>query len=284
MGGICLKAAKFRLLGVVMAALLVLGMLAGCNRAGKAPQGTSGLSGTIVIAGSTSVQPLSEELAAAFREKHPDVDISVAGGGSSAGIKAAQEGTAYIGASSRELKPDEKGTVFETLIAKDGIAVVVHPGNAVDALSLDQVRKIFAGEITNWKDVGGSDAAINVYTREEGSGTRGAFEEIVMGEDTKISSKAGVQNSTGAVRTAVAGDPNGIGYISLGSVNKAVKALKIDGVEPSKETVLNGSYRIARPFLYLTKGKPTGLVKAYIDFVLSPEGQKIVEQDFIPVK
>lgn len=279
-----MKKVMFRLSGIVMAAMLVLGMLTGCSKPEKATQETSGLSSTVIVAGSTSVQPLSEELAVAFKDKHPKIDINVAGGGSSAGIKAAQEGTADIGASSRELKPDEKGTVFETLIARDGVAVVVHPGNDVNALSLDQVRKIYAGEITNWKDVGGSNAAINVYTREESSGTRGAFEEIVMGEDAKISSKAVVHNATGAIRTAVAGDPNGIGYISLGSLNKVVKSLKIDGAKPTKETVLDGSYKIARPFLYLTKEKPTGPVKEYIDFVLSSQGQNIVEQDFIPVK
>lgn len=271
---------------LLLGALLVLGAAAGCKRA-QAPGAPGGegeaLSGSIDVVGSTSVQPLSEELASAFREKHPQVSVNVAGGGSGAGIKAAQEGTADIGVSSRELKPEEKGTVKEFMIAKDGIAVVVHPQNPVKELTLDQVRKIFAGEITNWKDVGGKDAAINVFTREEGSGTRGAFEEIVM-KDRKISGKAVVQQSTGAVRTAVAGDPNGIGYISLGSVNESVKVLAVDGVKPGKETVLDGSYKISRPFLYLTKEEPTGLVKAFIDFVLSPEGQAIVGQEFIPVR
>lgn len=282
-----MKISRVKLLGVMMAALLVVGAAAGCSKSGQEPESgknASDLKGTITIAGSTSVQPLSEELASAFREKYPNVNINVAGGGSGAGIKAAQEGTAEIGASSRDLKSEEIGALNKTLIARDGIAVVVHPQNSVNELTIEQARKIFAGEITNWKDVGGKSAAINLFTREEGSGTRDAFQEMVMGKDKKISSKAGVLNATGALRTAVAGDVNGIGYISLGSLNKSVKALKIDGVEATEATILDETYKIARPFLYLTKGEPEGIVKAYIDFVLSPEGQKIAAGKFIPVK
>jgi len=280
---------KTKWLGVMVALLLVVGAAAGCAGKEQAKTGVEGeqqsaLSGTINIAGSTSVQPLSEDLADAFMKKNPGVKINVAGGGSSAGIKAAQDGAADIGASSRELKPEEKTGLTETVIAKDGIAIIVNPKNGVSELTLDQIKKIFAGEITNWKEVGGKDAPINVFTREEGSGTRGAFEEIVMGKDKKITGKAGVQNATGAVRTAVERDENAIGYISLGSLNEKVKAVTVDGVKPSEETVLNGTYKISRPFIYLTKGAPTGVVKAYIDFVLGPEGQKIVGEKYVPVK
>lgn len=238
----------------------------------------------IRIAGSTSIQPLSEELADAFMKKNPGVSVIVAGGGSSAGIKAAQDGTADIGASSRELKPEERRGLTETVIAKDAIAIIVNPKNKVSQLSLEQLRRIFAGEITNWKDVGGKDAPIHLFTREEGSGTRGAFEEIVMGENKRITGKASVQNSTGAIRTAVEWDENAIGYISLGCVNERIKVVAVDGVKPSEETVLKGTYRLWRPFIYLTKGKPAGVVKRYIDFVLSPEGQKIVGEMFVPIK
>ncbi|UNC93321.1 phosphate ABC transporter substrate-binding protein [Candidatus Contubernalis alkaliaceticus] len=242
------------------------------------------LSGTITIAGSTSVQPISEVLAEEFMDLYPDVRINVQGGGSSAGVKAADEGAADIGASSRDLKDEEKH-LNEIVIAKDGIAVVVHPSNNVDTLSMEQVRDIFAGSISNWSEVGGENVDIIAVTREEGSGTRGAFEEIVMGSDNPISSKAIVQSSTGAISTTVAGDPNAIGYISLAALNNDVKTVKVDGIEVTKENILSGSYKVARPFLYLTKGEPEGLVKAFIDFILSAEGQELCnEEGLVAVK
>jgi len=238
---------------------------------------------TIQMNGSTSVQPLAEELARVYMEKYPGVRITYAGTGSGAGIKAAQQGTHDIGTSSRELKPEEK-TIKEFRIANDGIALVVHPSNPVSDLTIEQVRKIFSGEISNWKDAGGPDAPITVITREDGSGTRGAFMEIVMHE-SQIKPDAVVQTKTGAVMTAVASDQNAIGYVSLGSVDNTVKALAIGGVKPSPEAVKSGSYKIQRPFLFLTKEEPKGEVKKFIDFVLSADGQKIVkDKGFIPVK
>ncbi|WP_227765506.1 phosphate ABC transporter substrate-binding protein [Zhaonella formicivorans] len=272
----------FKAIVFLTALVLMLGLLVGCGKAKSDSQG-DGLSGSINIAGSTSVQPLSDELAQAFMDENPDVKINVVGGGSSAGIKAAQEGTADIGASSRELEEGEKNVkIFE--IAKDGIAVVVNPANELDNLTLDQVAKIFLGEINNWSQVGGKDAPITVVTREDGSGTRGAFEEIVLGKDKQIFSGAAIQNSTGAVRTAVASDPNSIGYVSIGALSEDVKPIMIDGVEATEENVLAGKYKISRPFLYLTKEEPTGVVKAFIDWVLSDEGQAIVGEEYIPVK
>jgi len=279
------KLSKKRLFVILALGLVLLFAVAGCGGT-QEPQGTDTqgeLSGSIQIVGSTSVQPLSEELATAFMAKYPDVTVNVAGGGSGAGIKAAQEGSADIGSSSRELKEEEKGTVVETVIAYDGIAVIVHSSNSVSEITMDDIKKVFTGEITNWSELGGSDAPITIYTREEGSGTRGAFTEIALGEDNDITSNAIIQNSNGALRTAVAGDPNGIGYLSFGYLNEEVKGLKVDGVEPLAENVKNGSYSISRPFLYLTKEEPTGLVKAYIDFVLGPEGQEIVAKDYITI-
>lgn len=235
------------------------------------------LSGTITEAGSTTVQPVAEKLAAAFKRKHPDVTITIQGGGSSVGIKATADGTVDIGAASRDLKPDEPKLV-KHLLARDGIAIIVHPSNPVTALTKEQVIKIFSGEITNWNQVGGNNSAITVISREEGSGTRTAFEEMVMGK-TLITPKAILQPSNGAVRTAVSATPLSIGYISLGYVDKTVKALEIDGVAPTAENCKAGTYPIVRPLYFLTKEQPTGLVKDFIDFCLGPEGQKIVEQE-----
>lgn len=266
------------LLLVLITALLVSAAACGGKEEGK-PQETKSeeLSGTITTAGSTSVQPISEVLAEAFQEKHPKVTVNVQGGGSSAGTKAAMTGAADIGAASRKLKESEKSLHCFT-IALDGIAIVVHPENPVSDLTLQQIQDIFAGKITNWKDVGGNDGAIVPVNREEGSGTRGAFTEIVMGEVPYVET-AIVQPSTGAVKATVAGDRNAIGYISLASLSRDVKAVKVDGVEATAENIKKGTYKVARPFNYVTKEEPQGLVKAFIDFVLSEEGQKIIESE-----
>lgn len=254
---------------IPLTCLILAGMiLSGCAQK---------LSGTITEAGSTTVQPVAEKLAAAFKRKHPEIIITIQGGGSSVGIKAAADGTVDIGAASRELKPDEPKLV-QHLLARDGIAIIVHPNNPVTGLTKEQVIKIYSGEITNWNQVGGSNAAITVISREEGSGTRSAFEEMVMGK-TLITAKAILQPSNGAVRTAVSATPLSIGYVSLGSLDKTVKALEINGVAPTPENCKNGKYPIVRPLYFLTKAEPTGLVKEFIDFCLGPEGQKIVEEE-----
>jgi phosphate transport system substrate-binding protein len=241
------------------------------------------LKGTINIAGSTSVQPLAEELAQAFMAKNKRVKIFVQGGGSSAGIKSALTGTADIGTSSRELKPEEQG-LHETVIAKDGIAIVVNKANPVTNLSIQQLQKIYTGEYQNWKQVGGPAMKIVVVNREAGSGTRGAFEEIVLNKLTNTSNCL-VQASTGAVQQTVAITKEGIGYISLGSYNsKAVKALNIENIACTDANILAKKYKIQRPFLMLTKTAPTGATKAFIDWILSAAGQKIVAKEYITVK
>jgi len=241
------------------------------------------LSGEITIAGSTSVQPVSEVLAEAFMDENPSVKVAVQGGGSSVGIEQATKGTVDIGSSSRELKPEEKKLgLQEIMFARDGIAVIVHPSNKVESLTLEQIRDIFAGRITNWKDVGGEDGKIVVINREAGSGTRGAFEEIVMEGEELV--KSIEQTSTGAVRAAVASDPNAIGYVSLTGLSSDVKPLKVNGVSPTHQNIKDGKYPIARPFLYLVKGEPSGPVKAYLDFVKSEKGREILEKEgVIPV-
>ncbi len=287
---------KILALGLVL--ILALATFAGCGAQTSGEEATGedavALSGTVVTAGSTSVQPLSEELAAAFMDVNPDVTVEVQGGGSGQGIKSIQEKIADIGALSREVKDEEKASVTtEYVIAKDGVAVVVNPETTVADLTLEQIQKIYTGEITNWSEVGGADAPIVVVSREEGSGTRGAFTEItkVAGKDAagnevdNTTKDALVQGSTGAVMQTVATTPNTIGYVSLGSLSDTVKALMVEGVSPSNETVLSGDYKISRPFVYAVNGEISEAAQAYIDFVLSAEGQKVVEDNgFIPVQ
>jgi phosphate transport system substrate-binding protein len=245
-----------------------------------------GLSGQLSLAGSTTVQPLAEVLAGAFMDKYPDVVIDVQGGGSSVGVTSVGEGTVDIGNASRAIK-DEEFAQFPDLqvftIAYDGIAIVTNSDVELESLNVEQVRDIFAGNITNFSEVGGPDAEIVVVSREEGSGTRGAFEELVMGEGTLITATAILQPSNGAVRTTIAGTPDTIAYLSFGFLDESVNSVPIDGVEPSVENVSNSTYPIFRPLNMLTNGPPSNLAQAFLDFVLSDEGQKIVAEDYIPV-
>lgn len=271
---------KKRNLSLLLVLIMVasLGLAAGCGTQGQSGSGGSELSGSITIAGSTSVQPFSEVLAEEFMAKNNQATIYVQGGGSSQGIEAAVSGVADIGASSRELKADEESSLHKFVIARDGIAVVVHPSNQVSDLSLAQLHDIFAGKISNWNQVGGPDSEINLVSREAGSGTRDGFESLVMNDDA-VTDKALVANSTGAVKTTVAGDKNAIGYISLAALDSTVKLIAIDGIKPTSESILSGQYKIQRPFIYVTREEPTGLTKTFIDFVLSDAGQKLLEEE-----
>lgn len=237
----------------------------------------------ITVAGSTSVQPLAEVLAEAYMAANSNIRITVQGGGSSVGVKSAGEGTVDIGTASRIIK-DEELAEFPDLqvftIARDGIAIVVHPDVPVDALATDDVKRIYEGSITMWSEVGGPDAPIVVVGREEGSGTRGAFGSLIMGdEEFAMVATAILQPSNGAVRTTVSTTPDSIGFISFGYLDDSIKAVAIDGVEATVENALSGEYPVVRPFNMLTKGEPSGSVKGWLDFILSEDGQAIVADE-----
>lgn len=235
------------------------------------------------IVGSTSVQPLAEKLADIYMESHEGVRIYVQGGGSGMGIRSTNQGLTDIGMSSKELSSDERKNITEVPIGKEGIVIAVSNQNNISKLSIEQIRNIFNGNITNWKEIGGKPGEIHVITREEGSGTRSAFESIVM-EDTKIKNSAVVQSSTESVKQSVASDPDAIGFVSFAHMSNDVKAVAVDGISPSEETIYNGKYPLQRPFLFLVKGTPTGEVEKFLEWVKSPEGIEIIkEEKIIPI-
>lgn len=240
---------------------------------------------SIVVSGSTTVLPIAEVAASAYSSRNEGTSVLVSGMGSSAGIEAVHSGTADIGTASRELKSSEKDfDLVEIPIAYDGIAVILHRDNRINELTSDDLRDIFSGEKTNWKEFGGVDLEIELINRDEASGTREAFSKIVM-RDTLFDVGAVVLPGTGQVREVVSRTPGAIGYISVGFVNSAVKAIDIDGVKATRESVANGTYPISRKLYFFTQQEQSPLVKNYIDFVLSEEVQKgaVVQAGFIPV-
>jgi len=229
---------------------------------------------------------LSGELATVFMKQYPGVTVEVQGGGSGIGVSATKSGACDIGALSRELTSTETGFT-EYTFAKDGVAVIVNKSVNISGLTVEQIQKIFTGETKNWKEVGGIDKPIVVVAREAGSGTRGAFNELTKVLDSakvdQTTVNAIVQPSTGAVLQTVENTPNSIGYISLGSLQNTVKALTINGVECTEANVINKTYKISRPFLYITKDKETLATETFLNWVMSVEAQKIVSRDFISV-
>ena len=241
---------------------------------------TADLSGSISMVGSTSMEKLANALSEAFMEEHPDVTVTAEFVGSGAGIEAVTNGTTDIGNSSRSLKDEEKAAgVVENVVAIDGIAVCVDPANEVADLTKEQLTNIYTGTITNWKEVGGVDEPIIVIGREAGSGTRGAFEELV---DLKDACKyANELDSTGAVIAKVASTPGAIGYASLDALDDSVKALSLEGVEATAENIKAGNYFLSRPFVMATKGEiseQNDLVQAWFDYVMGDEGQQIASE------
>ena len=260
-----------------VATLLIGTILMGSLAVGCGSSDSSN-SNKITISGSTSVGPVVEILGEDFEAKNEGVSIEVQQIGSSAGIKNAIDGTSQIGMASRDLKDEEKAAgLKETQIAIDGIAVITNKNNTVKDLTLEQVKDIYTGKITNWKEVGGNDAPIVVVSREDGSGTRDGFQENVGFESEELTKDAQISDGSGNIKS--------IGYISFGYVDENVNALTIDGVELNAENVKNDSYAIARPFLFANKEDViTEQGKNFIDFILSEEGQNVVEENgFISV-
>ncbi|CAD6494736.1 MAG: PBP superfamily domain protein [Candidatus Argoarchaeum ethanivorans] len=244
---------------------------------------------TLTVAGSTTVLPINQECARLMMDTNPGLKISVSGGGSGHGIKSVGAGEINIGAASRDIKSKEM-EIYPDLkavgVGKDSVAIVVNGANSINGLTMDEVSKIFAGEIANWKEIGGEDGKIRVLTREDGSGTREVFEKYVLKPSLReISKEASVKPSNGEVRATVKTDDKSIGYLSLGYVDPSIKALKIDGVEATVENVLAGSYPIVRTLYLVTKGEPDKLESEFLDFVLSDRGQEVVEDmGYISIK
>ena len=245
---------------------------------------TEELSGTLSMNGSTSMEKVIKAVNGAFMEKNKGVTVNLNLTGSGTGIQEASEGKCDIGNSSRKLKDEEAEKLDATVVGLDGIALVVNPVNKLEDISLQDLAKVYSGEITNWKELGGDDKAIVVIGREDGSGTRDGFESIVMGD--KEPKYAQELESTGSVINAVPTTEGAIGYASLANVDETVKALKIGGVEATEENVKSGAYEVQRPFICATlKGSDNKLAKAYLDFILSEEGQALVlAQGAVPVK
>ena len=281
-------------LAMLLSLTLCAGLFAGCSNSGSGtpsaeptqapasvePAQTSSepakLSGNVATDGSTSMEKIIGSLGEAFMEMNPDVNFTYNPTGSGTGIQAAIDGICDIGLSSRALKDEEKASLTETIVALDGIAIIVNPANPVSDLSVEQIAQIYTGEITNWKDVGGDDLEISLIGREAGSGTRDGFETIT---GTKEACKYNQElTSTGDVITTVAGNPNAIGYASLSAVKDSVKALTVGGVAPSEETVLDGTYTIQRPFVLATRtGEALSeAAQAFFDFATSADANEII--------
>ena len=282
-----------KILAIVLALVLALGLLTACGASSSSSQAPGeesssastpasepaeeSVSGVVNVSGSTSMESVVLALGEAFKEMYPDVTVNYSGTGSGAGVEAAQTGTSDIGLSSRELKEEETAAgAVANVVAKDGVAVIVNPANGVEDLTVEQIADIFSGKITNWSELGGEDMEIAVYGREAGSGTRGAFEEIVGVVDAcQLTNE---YSSTGDLVGNVAGNENAIGYASLSAVDETVKAVKVAGVECTEDTVKDGSYAIQRPFVMVTKEgtELSAAAQAFLDYAMSAEAAPII--------
>jgi phosphate transport system substrate-binding protein len=256
-----------RIFAFLCSVSLFLGITQGCGK-GRV---------TVTAAGSTAFQPFAETLAGQFMAKHPDIVVTVQGGGSAVGIQSALSGAAQIGMADMVQLPPETASLKSVVVAKDGIALVVNPANPVTGITMAQTRNIFNGKITNWKEVGGPDARITVVSREAGSGTRMSFEQIVGG--VELTPDSIVQDSNGTIRETVALDSNAIGYLSHGLVNERVKQLTLDNAMATTEEIMSGKYPLFRPVFLMCKPDAAPAVGRFIEYVLSPEGQDTIRKN-----
>ena len=278
-----------KILAFALSAVMALALLAGCgnqtdnnsrnndNGGDASDTPAASVSGTVSTDGSTSMEKVIGALSESYMAANKDVTVNYNPTGSGAGITAVQEGTCDIGLSSRALKDEEKAAgLKETVLAYDGIAIIVHPDNPVSDLSIEQIAKLYTGEITNWKDVGGSDAEVVLIGREAASGTRDGFESITGTKD-KCQYRQEL-TSTGDVITAVSQNPDAIGYASLAAIKDSVKALSVDGVTPSETTVKDGSYPVQRPFVLVTvEGKAlSAAAQSFFDYATSADAADII--------
>ena len=282
-------------LGILAAATLLMGSFAGCGNSASTEgndasndttaeasaddKDAESLSGTISLAGSTSMEKVCESLMEGFMEKYPDITVTTEYTGSGAGLEALAAGSIDIGNSSRHVKEEESSNgLVENVIALDGIAVIVDVGNSTVELTSDQLAQIYKGELTNWSELGGADEAIVVIGRESGSGTRVAFEELLeVADECKYAQEL---DSTGAVLAKVASTPGAIGYVSLDVVDDTVNTIVLDGSAPTEEEILAGNYKLSRPFVMATKGEisnQSDLVQTWFDYINSAEGQEIIK-------
>jgi phosphate transport system substrate-binding protein len=266
--------------------LFIMAVLSACSNSNNDTDAKDASSSRISISGSTSVGPLAEKIADKYMNKH-DVKIEINQIGSSAGITNATTGVSEIGMSSRDLKEEEKANgLVETIIAYDGIVVVTHPSNKVKNLTMDQVKQIFTGEVTNWKELGGDDLEIVVVSREDGSGSRDAFQEIVGYTSGELVRTSIIASGNGNIKTTVATNKHAVGFISFEYIDSSISTININGVEATAENVLQEKYSLSRPFLFVHKEDTlTDAGQQFIDYILSPDGQAIVaETGAIPIK
>ncbi|MDD6564112.1 MAG: phosphate ABC transporter substrate-binding protein [Clostridiales bacterium] len=271
-----------KIMSIFAAAALMAAMVTGCGTNTDVPTDGAAVSeqvsGTVATDGSTSMEKVIGYLSEAYMEENKDVKVTYNPTGSGSGIQAVQEGRCDIGLSSRNLKDEEAKDLEGTVVAIDGIAIILNPENPIADLTIDQIAQLYKGEITNWKEIGGNDAPVVLIGREAASGTRDGFESITGTEDAcKYSQEL---TSTGDVVQTVASNPNAIGYASLASVKDTVKAIDVEGVTPTTETIQNGTYKVQRNFVFVTKKDTelSGAAKAFFEFATSSAADKLIEE------